>query len=230
MQYIRRSEERGQVNLDWLQSKHSFSFGHYYDPKHMGVSVLRVINQDVVAPNSGFETHGHRDMEIISYVLRGSLEHKDSEGNVKTIKQGEVQRMSAGSGILHSEYNPSATEEAEFLQIWIKPKFTGITPSYEQREITQTRTLTPLVNYDGHEGALSINQDARIDRLILKKGDSEQLQTSKDIAYLHLIAGELTINGHLFQAGDAFSAAKDETINVTATEDVEALWFDLPKH
>ncbi len=144
MKYFRKATERGTVDLGWLKSQHSFSFGHYYDPAHMGISALRVINEDRVQPGQGFDTHGHRDMEIISYVVSGALKHKDSQGNEYLVPAGEVQRMSAGSGIMHSEYNASDSEPVHFLQIWIQPKFRGITPSYEQMQVHQHGAMTPL--------------------------------------------------------------------------------------
>lgn len=167
MKYIRRANDRGAIDLGWLQSKHSFSFGSYYDPKHMGVSALRVINDDMVMPGQGFGTHGHRDMEIISYVTEGALKHEDSEGNKHVVPAGDVQRMSAGSGVMHSEFNPSDTEKVKFFQIWIQPNKMGIKPSYEQKSIPQNGILTPLVTPTGENGSLSINQEASLSRLVL---------------------------------------------------------------
>lgn len=236
MKYIRRANERGAVNMGWLNSKHSFSFGNYFDPQHMGISALRVINDDIVAPGMGFGTHGHKDMEIISYVVEGALEHKDSEGNIHTVPAGDVQRMSAGTGIMHSEYNASKEEPVNFLQIWILPQTRGITPGYEQMTIETNGKLTPLVTKDGSNGSLSMNQDASIAKLELKQGESYSLKNDGRIGYLHLIKGELQANldaesqtaVQTFSAGDAFAIDTLESINVSAANDVEALWFDLP--
>lgn len=229
MNYIRKAEERGKVNLGWLQSNHSFSFGHYYDPKHMGVSVLRVLNDDMVMPGEGFGAHGHRDMEIISYVIEGALEHQDSTGNTYVIKAGEVQRMSAGSGITHSEYNASKNEKVNFLQIWIQPKINGIKPGYEQKKIEQKGALTPLVTPDGTDGSLSINQQASLYRLKLAAGESYALATENRMGYLHIVSGSISASKSDFGRGDAFSVDNGESVLVEANEDLEALWFDLPR-
>jgi redox-sensitive bicupin YhaK (pirin superfamily) len=228
MQYIRKSADRGQVNLGWLQSKHTFSFGHYYDDKHMGVSVLKVINDDTVMPDKGFDKHGHRDMEIISYVTEGALKHEDSTGNNYVVPAGDVQRMSAGHGVTHSEFNASATDQVKFLQIWIQPNIMGIKPSYEQKNIVQQGPLTPLVTPTGENGTLSINQDAYLSRLILQKNEVITLTTAKRIGYLHLIKGEIINARRNFSAGDAFTVEPEQAIELTATSAIEALWFDLP--
>lgn len=232
MKYIRRSHDRGVANFGWLDSKHSFSFGHYYDPNHMGVSVLRVINDDVVQPGRGFDTHGHRDMEIISYVIDGALEHKDSTGNIYTVPAGEVQRMSAGRGVMHSEYNASDKEAVNFLQIWIQPNVFGIEPGYEQKRIEQNGPLTPLVTSNGTDGSLSMNQDASLYRLMLEKQQQITLyvstHTTNRVGYLHIVSGSLAANGTDFSAGDAFMVTADEVTEIVASSDVEALWFDLP--
>lgn len=228
MSYIRKSEQRGTVNLDWLNSKHSFSFGHYHDPKHMGVSVLRVINDDTVAPGKGFDTHGHRDMEIISYVTEGALKHEDSQGNKHVVPAGDVQRMSAGTGVTHSEYNASTTEPVNFLQIWITPKQTGLKPSYAQKSIKQTATLTPIVTPTGAPNALSINQDVNIGRLILQQEETFRLAPQQSLVYLHILKGELMVHDELFGPGDAFSLEPTSLALVKATQAVEALWFTLP--
>ncbi|WP_026375230.1 pirin family protein [Aestuariibacter salexigens] len=229
MDYIRKANERGVVNMGWLQSNHSFSFGSYYDPQHMGVSVLRVINDDVVQPGAGFGTHGHRDVEIISYVIDGALEHKDSTGNEYVVPAGEVQRMSAGRGVMHSEYNASQTEPVNFLQIWIHPNVKGIEPEYEQKRIEQDGPLTPIVTPNGDKGALRINQDASMYRLELEKGEAYRLQTPDRQGYLHLVHGSAEINGDVFNAGDAIAPQVGKALDVNATEKLEALWFDLPK-
>lgn len=227
--YIRKAQERGLVNMGWLQSHHSFSFGSYYDPRHMGVSALRVINDDVVQGGQGFGTHGHRDMEIISYVIDGALEHQDSTGNRFVVPAGEVQRMSAGSGIMHSEYNASKTDTVNFLQIWIQPNVTGIPPGYEQKRIEQDGKLTPLVTPNGDNGSLSIHQDASVYRLMLTPGETQVLEAGDRIGYLHVVKGTVTSAQGDFAKGDAFSLASGESIELVAEEALEALWFDLPK-
>ena len=228
MHYIRKADERGQANLGWLQSKHSFSFGRYLDPKHMGVSTLRVINEDIVSPGQGFGTHGHRDMEIISYVISGALKHKDSTGNEYIVPAGDIQRMSAGSGIMHSEYNASNSAAAHFLQIWIQPKLRGITPSYQQKSIIQTAPLTPLATPNGEQGSVSINQDASLYRLQLTAGQTYNLQTSNRKGYFHVISGSADANTDTFSSGDAFALSFDQQVTLTAKDQLEALWFDLP--
>ncbi|MCU7554100.1 pirin family protein [Alteromonas sp. ASW11-19] len=228
MRYIRRADERGRVDFGWLQSRHSFSFGHYYDPAHMGFSVLRVINDDVVAAGRGFDTHGHRDMEIISYVVSGSLAHKDSTGTDGIIPAGDIQRMSAGKGIMHSEYNPSETDTANFLQIWILPQHRGIAPSYAQRTISQNGSVTPLITPDGSNGTLSINQDMSLFRVFLQDNQSQSFSTHARWGYLHVINGSLDIDGSIYRAGDAIGLSEEDTITITASQTAEALWFDLP--
>lgn len=236
MQYIRRSEERGAANFGWLSSKHSFSFGNYYDPAHMGISALRVINDDAVAPAAGFDTHGHKNMEIISYVLEGIIEHKDSTGNHYQIPAGDVQRMSAGRGVTHSEFNASKDKPLKFLQIWIQPNEMDIEPEYEQRAIEQTSALTTLVSPSGEGDALSIHQNAKISRLRLNAGETYALTSSGENAYLHVVSGGLKLvsgasaNGSLSE-GDAIGGQikQGETLEVAATpKGVEALWFELP--
>ena len=228
MTYIRKSESRGKANFGWLQSKHSFSFGNYYDKSHMGVSVLRVINDDMVMPGKGFGDHGHRDMEIISYVLEGALKHEDSSGNKYVVPAGDVQRMSAGRGVMHSEFNASTQEKVKFLQIWIQPNVLGIEPSYEQKAITQKGPLTPLVNPKGENGALSINQDASLSRLILKKNKRFTVNTENRVGYLHIIKGQLLAGDHKLSAGDGFSVEPEQAVELVADSTIEALWFDLP--
>jgi len=233
MFYYRAADSRGKANFGWLNSQHTFSFGNYYDGDHMGISTLRVINDDVVAPGAGFGNHGHRDMEIISYILEGSIEHKDSMGNQFTVPAGEVQRMSAGTGIMHSEFNASKTEPLKFLQIWITPNVTGIKPSYEQMPIVQSSTMTALVTPDGRNGSLSIHQDASIYRLKLNAGESYDLEAqAKDenerVGYLHVIEGSSVNVGTGLKAGDGLGIIKDQ-LTVTASDDgLVALWFDLP--
>jgi len=232
MFYYRAADARGKADFGWLNSQHTFSFGHYYDPDHMGVSVLRVINDDIVAPGAGFDNHGHRDMEIISYILEGSIEHRDSTGNHFVVPAGEVQRMSAGTGIMHSEFNASKTEPLKFLQIWISPNVKGIKPSYEQMPIVQSSTMTALVTPDGRDGSLSIHQDASIFRLQLKAGESYELVAQERVGYLHVIEGNVlsdSIAGKSeLKHGDGLGIIKDQ-LSITAGDDgLVALWFDLP--
>lgn len=235
MDYLRRSEERGRANFGWLDSKHSFSFGHYYDPKHMGVSALRVINDDTVAPGAGFDTHGHKNMEIISYILEGEIAHKDSTGNDYTIPAGEVQRMSAGKGVTHSEFNASKDAPLKFLQIWIQPNQMDIEPDYEQRAIEQTDALTPLVTPDGEGNSLYIHQNARIYRLRLEPGESIELHSRGSHAYLHSIRGSAEVTNNqkktFLGAGDALGGAlaTGQSVDVQTQDELyEALWFELP--
>ncbi|MBO1273065.1 pirin family protein [Shewanella sp. 4t3-1-2LB] len=226
---VRKASERGQADFGWLQSRHTFSFGNYYDPRYMGVSALRVINDDRVIPGQGFATHGHRDMEIISYVISGTIAHKDSYGHVKDLPAGEFQLMSAGSGIYHSEYNPSATEPLHFLQIWIQPATTGGQPEYQQKAFEQTEALTAVITPDGRDGTLRIKQDATVYRLQL--ADAEQLTlplTNSRTLYLQLIKGELTLNGTQLNVGDGVSVTDEQLLSMQASEAVEALVFDLP--
>jgi len=228
MKYIRKSEERGNANHGWLHSKHSFSFANYYDRQHMGISALRVINDDTVAPGRGFGAHGHRDMEIISYVTQGALKHKDSEGNEHLVSVGEIQRMSAGTGVMHSEYNASKTEDVKFFQIWIQPNKLGIKPGYQQKRIPQNGIITPLVNATGENGAISMQQEASLSRLVLSENEQFELSSTFPVAYLHLIKGELMVDGKRFVAGDAFTLEQSKAVALAATSTVEALWFELP--
>lgn len=231
MFYYRAADTRGKANFGWLNSQHTFSFGNYYDPEHMGISVLRVINDDIVAAGAGFGEHGHRDMEIISYILEGSIEHKDSMGNSFILPAGEVQRMSAGTGIMHSEFNASKDEPLKFLQIWISPNKTGIEPSYEQMPIVQSSTMTPLVTPDGRDGSLSIQQNASLSRLQLDAGERYELTAQDEeqhVGYLHVIEGNAEGSEYSLRPGDGLGIIKD-TLSLTAgPEGLVALWFDLP--
>jgi redox-sensitive bicupin YhaK (pirin superfamily) len=233
MFYYRAADQRGKANFGWLDSRHSFSFGSYYDANHMGVSALRVINDDHVTPGAGFEKHGHRDMEIISYILEGSIEHKDSMGNHFVIPAGEVQIMSAGTGVTHSEFNGSQTEDLKFLQIWISPNKKGIQPSYEQMPIVQTSALTPLVTPDGRDGSLRIQQDASLYRLQLQEGEGYELnvgaQAAKhEVGYLHVISGSATGDQYTLKPGDGLGMVKEKLSVTAGPEGLIALWFDLP--
>lgn len=193
----------------------------------MGLSALRVINDDTVKAGAGFDTHGHRDMEIISYVLDGAIAHKDSMGKQYVVPAGDIQRMSAGTGVTHSEFNHSKSEPLRFLQIWIQPNKKGITPSYEQISIIQNGALTPLVTPDGRNGSLSMQQDASIYRLQLKTGEELQFDIQERPGYLHIISGVADVNNNVLNAGDALGASQ-ENLNVSAITDLTALWFDLP--
>lgn len=238
MQYIRKGSERGNVNLGWLNSKHSFSFGQYYDANHMGFSALRVFNDDIVQPGRGFETHGHRDMEIISFVVSGTLKHKDSTGNDYVIPAGDIQVMSAGKGIRHSEMNASDKEEVNFIQIWIEPNVTGVQPAYLQKSVSDKNGLELLVSESGQDGSLKINQDARISKLALSRGESFDLAVESSptlgAGYLHIVKGELTVNDvksdkmTTLTKGDAIGLGLGQKVVVLANEEALALWFDLP--
>ena len=233
MLQIRHSEERGAANHGWLNSHHSFSFGSYHDPKHMGFGPLLVINEDRVTPGQGFGTHGHRDMEIISYVLDGALEHKDSMGTGSVLHYGDVQRMSAGNGVRHSEFNHSATDGLHFLQIWIQPNVTGIPPSYEEKHFTpesKRGKLRLIASGDGRQGSVLIHQDAAIYASILQEGEqAEHALDEGRIAYVHLIRGSLVVNGTPLKAGDALKLTQEAAVTLTQAEDAEVLVFDLPK-
>lgn len=227
---IRRSNQRGAADFGWLKSQHTFSFGNYYDEQHMGFSALRVINDDHVAPDAGFQTHGHRDMEIISYVLKGEIAHKDSEGNVATLPPGEFQLMSAGSGIRHSEFNPSSTNELHFLQIWIQPNVYGQAPGYQQKDFGQNPGLTLVASPDGEDGSMLIKQDARLYQLILGAGEQVDLNASAQRNYyVHVVEGELQIENEIAKPGDGVKITKVENVQLLATDNkVKALVFDLP--
>lgn len=179
-------------------------------------------------PGKGFGMHGHRDMEIISYVLEGALRHEDSEGNKHVVPAGDIQRMSAGTGVMHSEYNASKIDRVKFLQIWIQPNKEGIKPSYEQKNIPQKGPLTPLVTATGSNGSLSLNQDASLSRLVLKEKEAFKLVSHKRPGYLHIIKGKLMVDGHYFEAGDAFSVEPTQKFELEAISSIEALWFELP--
>ncbi len=229
MVYLRRSNERGPSDLGWLQSRHTFSFSRYYDPDHMGVSVLRVINDDQVQPGAGFATHSHQDMEIISYVKQGSIEHKDSMGNVEILPAGEFQLMSAGTGVTHSEYNPSDSQPLSFFQIWIEPAQLGVTPGYQQKHFETNKGLTHIVSPDGRDDTLRIHQDAHLYQLLLDSGQEVQhrLATGRTI-YIHVVSGRLDVNDHSLEAGDGIGLSDVEMIQLSAQGTTEALVFDLP--
>lgn len=231
----RPAEQRGRARLDWLNSFHSFSFGDYHDPAHMGVSNLRVINEDTVEPGGGFATHGHRDMEIVSYVLSGQLQHKDSMGNGSIIRPGDVQHMSAGTGVQHSEYNPSATEPVHFLQIWLQPNRVGVKPGYAQQFFSEEERrgeLRLLVSPDGRDGSISAHQDALLYGALLEAG--EVVQYSLDCercAWIQVARGEVSVNGMALSEGDGARLESESTVRIggkEGKESSEVLLFDLP--
>lgn len=232
MLQIRKSEARGAANHGWLDSKHSFSFGSYHDPDHVGFGPLLVINEDRVQGSQGFGTHGHRDMEIISYVLSGALEHKDSMGTGSVLHYGDVQRMSAGTGVRHSEFNHNADEKVHFLQIWIQPNQVGIPPSYEEKNFTvesKLGNLRLIASNDGREGSVLIHQDASIFATILRSGDAvEHKLAAGRIAYVHVIRGDVTVNGTALKGGDALKLTAEELVTLSNATDAEVLVFDLP--
>jgi quercetin 2,3-dioxygenase len=230
---IRKAADRGTANLGWLVSRHTFSFADYYDPGHMGFGPLRVINEDRVAPGQGFGTHGHRDMEIISYVLEGALEHKDSIGTGSVIRPGEVQIMSAGTGIRHSEFNHSKTEPVHFLQIWIEPDREGIAPRYDQKRFPdeEKRGRLHLVgSSDGRDGSIVIHQDVQLFAALLNSGEqaAHALAPGRK-AWLQVVRGAVQINGHELNAGDGVAVEGEAALALTArTNRDEILVFDLP--
>jgi len=229
---LRKSQERGYADHGWLKSFHSFSFADYYDPAHMGFGPLRVINEDRVAPGTGFGTHGHRDMEIISYVLEGELAHKDSMGNGSVIRPGDVQRMSAGSGVRHSEYNHAREQTTHFLQIWIEPNVAGIAPSYEEKRFSDTDRqgrLLLVASADGADGSVRIHQDARmyVSRLSAGQALAADIAAGR-LGYLHVIQGSVSVNGQRLDGGDAAKIRDEGRLAISAEGDAELLLFDLP--
>jgi redox-sensitive bicupin YhaK (pirin superfamily) len=228
---LRRSDDRGHTKLGWLDSSHTFSFGDYYDPQQMGFSDLRVINEDRVMPGKGFPTHSHRDMEIITYVLDGALAHKDSTGTSSVIRVGDVQRMSAGTGISHSEYNASQTEPVHFLQIWIMPNEAGLKPGYEQRsfELEKNGGSWVLVAApEARDEAVKVHQDAELSLAVLPKGEklTYSLKPGRR-AWLQVARGKATLNGSALEAGDGAAISEESLLELKALEDAEILVFDL---
>jgi quercetin 2,3-dioxygenase len=228
---VRKASERGLTSIDWLKSRHTFSFGEYYDPKEQGFSDLRVINEDWVAPGAGFPTHSHRDMEIITYVVDGAVQHKDSMGNGSIIKPGDVQRMSAGTGVTHSEYNPSKAEELHLLQIWILPDRRGHQPGYEQKEIGDAEKhgrLRLIASPDGRDGSVSIHQDARLYAGILQDGKPIAVTlTPGRKGYLQVVKGAVNVNGVALETGDGARIAEESALEIGGHEESEVLLFDL---
>ena len=229
---IRKSEDRGVAEHGWLSSRHSFSFANYYDPEQMGFGPLRVINEDRVQPGAGFGAHGHNNMEIISYVLDGALEHKDSMGTGSVIRYGSVQRMSAGTGVVHSEFNHSHSEPVHFLQIWIMPNTQNIEPSYEEKQFDPASKKAQwrlIVSPDGRNGSVLIHQDASVYASILDGDDSlEYAWQPSRCGYLHVARGAIAVNGINLQAGDAVKILKESRITVSGARAAEILLFDLP--
>ena len=228
---LRRADDRGYADHGWLRSFHSFSFADYHDPEHMGFGALRVINEDRIQPGTGFGTHGHRDMEIISYVLEGALAHKDSMGNGSAIVPGDVQRMSAGKGVLHSEYNHAKDGITHFLQIWIEPNATGIAPSYEQKHFdaaSRRGRLRLVASPDGRDGSVRIRQDAFLYAALIDGADRVVHGIAPGRrAYVHVARGSVTANGQSLGAGDALKAADVQEIVLEKPEGAEVLLFDL---
>lgn len=228
---IRKSTERGRVDHVWLNTSHTFSFADYYDQKHMGFRELRVINEDRVQPREGFPTHPHRDMEIITYVLEGALEHKDSMGNGSVIRPGEVQRMSAGTGITHSEFNHSGSELVHFLQIWILPNQEGVKPSYEQKVFPDEEKLNNIrliASQDGREGSVTIHQDVNLYAAIIeqKKELGYHVPAGRHV-WLQVVRGSIELNGTSLDSGDGVAVSNEEYLNVIGKEKAEVLLFDL---
>jgi hypothetical protein len=232
MNEIRRSQERGFADHGWLKSFHTFSFADYFDPKHVEFGPLRVINEDRVQAGAGFGTHGHRDMEIISYVLSGELAHQDSMGNGSTIRPGDVQRMTAGSGVRHSEFNPSRSEGTHFLQIWIQPDRTNLEPSYEEKHFPAQEKrgrLRLIVSPDSADGSLLIHQDARVYAGLFTGPETADFHAAAGRRmYVHLARGALTVNGVALAAGDALQITRHSDLHIEQGQDAEVLVFDLP--
>jgi len=232
MREIRRSDERGLAEHGWLKSLHTFSFADYHDPQHMGFGPLRVINEDRVQPGQGFGTHGHRDMEIISYVLEGGLAHKDSIGNGSIIRPGDVQRMSAGTGVRHSEYNASDRDLVHFLQIWIEPDVRGVSPSYEEKhfdDASKRGKLALIASRDARDGSVGIHQDADVYAALVDGAETIEFRArpSRRI-YLHVVRGDVTANGEKLSAGDAMKLCDgDNAFRIEQGRDAEVLLFDL---
>jgi hypothetical protein len=231
MLHLRLADERGRAEFGWLSSRHSFSFGEYYDRKHMGFGPLRVINEDRVQPGQGFGTHGHRDMEIISYVLDGALEHKDSLGNGSVLRPGDIQCMSAGTGVQHSEFNHSSSELVHFLQIWIIPDEHELEPGYAEKTIPQDEIhgrLRLLVSRDGRDGSISIHQDADLYASILKSGEDVQHEFAPGrLGWIQVARGNVSLNGSDLTQGDGAGISQEVSISIRTSSDAEVLLFDM---
>lgn len=228
MLYIRKSCERGRANHGWLDARHSFSFGQYYDPDFMGFSDLKVINEDRVAPTMGFGTHPHKDMEILTYVLAGAIAHKDSMGNVKDFVAGEFQIMSAGTGVTHSEFNPSDSQTLHLLQIWIQPNEFGIVPRYDQKRFDDKQGGTLILSPNGDDGSFKVYQDAKLWRYQYAKDDKDNILLNQNRHYwLQMVKGDLSINGNALHQGDGVAMGELCACDVVADSDCEFLLFDL---
>ena len=228
---IRLAQARGAVNIGWLDSRHTFSFGEYYDPSHMGFATLRVINEDKVTPGKGFPTHAHRDMEIITYVLEGALEHKDSIGTGSIIRPGDVQRMSAGTGIRHSEFNASNIEPVHFLQIWMLPEQTGIEPSYEQKNFAEAEkhgNLRLVGSRDGRDRSITIHQNVDLYATVLEKGEAVSHALAENrVGWLQVARGAVQLNDRTLSAGDGAAIAQESVLRLQAIAPAEVLLFDM---
>ncbi|KFD22272.1 MULTISPECIES: pirin family protein [Tatumella] len=229
MIYLRKAEDRGHAQHGWLKSWHTFSFANYYDPDFMGFSALRVINEDIIAPGQGFGTHPHKDMEILTYVLSGTVEHQDSMGNKEQIPAGEFQIMSAGTGVRHSEYNPSATEPLHLYQIWIIPQRAGVEPRYEQKRFDDPRGRQWVLTPDGREDSLKVWQDMTLSRQVVPAGETQHISLDSGRNYwVQVVKGKLAINDQLMKASDALALTEESSLTLQAEEDAEVLIFDLP--
>ena len=228
---IRNSSERGTVNMGWLRARHSFSFGSYYDPAFMGFGPLRVINEDRIQPAQGFGTHGHQDMEIITYIIEGALEHKDSMGNGSVIRRGDVQRMTAGTGVMHSEFNHLDDGETHLLQIWILPEENGLQPGYEERSLddaARDNRLALVASRDARDGSMTIHQDVDLYASLLDAGqDLEHRFAAGRRGWVQVVAGRIAVNGDELAAGDGAAIADTSGLTIRAREDAEFLLFDM---
>jgi redox-sensitive bicupin YhaK (pirin superfamily) len=228
---VRKADDRGLTNIDWLKSRHTFSFGDYYDPNEQGFSDLRVINEDWVVPGAGFPTHSHRDMEIVTYVIDGAVQHKDSMGNGSVIRPGDVQRMSAGTGVTHSEYNPSKSDKLHLLQIWLLPDRRGHQPGYEQKTIGDAEKrgrLRTIASPDGRDGSVSIHQNALLYAGIVEAGKPIAFtMTPGRRGYLHVVKGAVDLNGVALEAGDGARIVEEDALEIAGRAESEVLLFDL---
>ncbi|CAK6488400.1 Quercetin 2,3-dioxygenase [Pantoea sp. Nvir] len=229
MIYLRKAEERGHATHGWLESWHTFSFAGYHDPNFMGFSALRVINEDIVAAGQGFGTHPHKDMEILTYVLSGTVEHQDSMGNKEQIPAGEFQIMSAGTGVRHSEYNASSSDPLHLYQIWIIPERTGIEPRYAQRRFPDVKGRQLVLTPDAREGSLKVYQDMTLSRWVFSAGEKDEvaLETGRRV-WIQVVKGEIRVNGETARASDAFAVWDEASLTIEASSDAEVLLFDLP--
>lgn len=229
MIYLRKAEERGHANHGWLESWHTFSFASYHDASFMGFSALRVINEDVVAPGQGFGTHPHKDMEILTYVLSGTVEHQDSMGNKEQIPAGEFQIMSAGTGVRHSEYNASSSDPLHLYQIWIIPERTGIEPRYDQRRFPDVKGRQFVLTPDAREGSLKVYQDMTLSRWVFSAGEKDSISVEPGRrVWVQVVKGDIRVNGETARTSDAFAVWDEASLTIEASSDAEVLLFDLP--